>query len=146
MSGEANKAVMWRFWEELFNHQRFEVAEDIVVADYTNHDLIPGETPGREGLTQFIRLTHTMAPDIHYTVEDMLTEGDKVVTRWTAMGTQQGEFVGIPPSNRQFTISGIAIHRLAGEKVAEAWNNWDALGFMQQLGVIPQLQQTGTRP
>ena len=142
MSAEANKAVMRRFWEELFNQQRFEVAEDIIAPDYTNHDLIPGETPGRAGLTQFVRLTHAMAPDIRYAVEDLLAEGDRVVTRWSAAGTQQGEFAGIPPTGRPFAITGIAIHRIAGGQVAEAWNNWDALGLMQQLGVVPQPQRT----
>jgi predicted ester cyclase len=76
-------------------------------------------------------------PDLHGTIEDQIAEGDKVVSRMTYRGTHQGELMGIPPTGKQVTMSFIGIHRITAGKVAEGWVNFDALGMMQQLGVIP---------
>jgi predicted ester cyclase len=78
-------------------------------------------------------------PDIKVTVEDLVAEGEKVVARWTWRGTNQGEFQGMSPTGKQVTGSGISIHRFANGKFAEAWVNFDTLGMLQQLGVIPAM-------
>ena len=75
-------------------------------------------------------------PDAHFTIEDQIVEGDKVVTRYTATGTQKGELMGIPPTERRVTVTGINITRLDGGKIVEGWTNFDALGMLQQLDVI----------
>ena len=83
-------------------------------------------------------------PDLHYTVEDLVAEGDKVVVRYTGRGTQQGELWGIPPTGKQMTYTGILIWRFAEGKIAEHWAEPDRLGLMQQLGVIsPQGPASG---
>jgi predicted ester cyclase len=68
---------------------------------------------------------------------DLIAEGDKVAGRWTARGTHKGDLFGIPPTGKQGTVTGIDIYHFAGGKIEENWSNWDALGLMQQLGVIP---------
>ena len=78
-------------------------------------------------------------PDLHLTVEDMIAEGDKVVTRFTSRGTQTGAFMGIPPTGKQVTVSSIVIARIADGKIVEEWGLDDQMGMLQQLGVIPVL-------
>ncbi len=76
-------------------------------------------------------------PDLHITIEDIIAEGDKVATRATARGTHKGEFMNIPPTGKQVTVTSIAIQQIAGGKVVEVWVNIDHLGMMQQLGAVP---------
>jgi len=137
MSTEQNKALVHRFFEE-FN---LAVVDELVVPDYIHHD--PGLPPdlqrGREAYKQIVTMFRTGFPDLKVTVEDLVAEGEKVVARWTWRGTNQGEFQGIPPTGKQVTGSGISIHRIAGGKIAEAWVNFDTLGMLQQLGVIPAM-------
>ena len=89
--------------------------------------------PGRANRTAF--------PDLNVKVEDQLAEGDKVATRWTTTGTHQGEFAGIPPTGKQGGVTGTTIARVVGGKIVEERSNWDTLGLLQQLGVIPPMGQ-----
>ena len=134
---ESNKTILRRFFEELFNTGDLSVADEIVGVNYVNHDAVPGETPGREGLKAFVTHIRTAFPDIHFTIEDQIAEGDNVVTRWTVTGTQQGEFASVPATGKSVRVKAINIHRVTGGQIHEAWLNWDALGMMQQLGVVP---------
>ena len=99
--------------------------------------------PGPESFKQFVSSYLSAFPDLHYTIEDQIAEGDRVVTRWTAVGTHKGELMGIPPTGQQAVVTGITINRFVGEKVVEGWNNWDGLGMMQQLGVVPAMAEGG---
>jgi steroid delta-isomerase-like uncharacterized protein len=137
MSTGENKAIARRILEELFAGGNLAVADEVIAADLANHNLFPGEAPGREGVKQVVALFHTAFPDIRFTVEDLIAEGDRVVDRWIARGTHRGEFMGLPPTGQQVTLTGIDIMRVAGGKVVEIWHNEDALGLMQQLGAIP---------
>ena len=134
---ESNKTILRRFFEELFNTGDLSVADEIVGVNYVNHDAVPGETPGREGLKAFVTHIRTAFPDIYFTIEDQIAEGDSVVTRWTVTGTQQGEFAGVPATGKSVRVKAINIHRVTGGQIQEGWLNWDALGMMQQLGVVP---------
>ena len=136
MSAE-NKTILRRFFEELFNAGDLSVADEIVAADYINHNAVPGETPGREGLKQFVAYLRSAWAALHFTVEDQIAEGDKVVTRWTATGVHEGEFAGIPATGKRVTFMAINIHRVVDGQIQEGWLEWDALGMMQQLGVAP---------
>src|SRR5713101_3260858 len=78
---------------------------------------------------------HTSSGRARFTIEEMIAEGDKVVVRWTARGTHQGAFRGIPPTGKQVTITGVEIHRVVGGKIVEGWRKWDRMDVMQQLGV-----------
>jgi steroid delta-isomerase-like uncharacterized protein len=140
---EKNKTILRRFYEELFNTGDLSVADEIVAVSYVNHNALPGEKPGREGLKAFVTLLRTAFPDIHFTVEDQVAEGEKVVTRFAVKGTHQAEFAGVPATGESVIITAINIHRVTGGQIQEGWINWDALGLMQQLGVIPTPGQTG---
>ncbi len=133
----ANKQILHRFFEEIFNQGNLAVADTIVAADYNNHNPVPGEPPGRGGLKQFVAYMRSVFPDLHITVEDQVAEGDKVTTRFTISGTQRGEFAGIPPTGRRVTVTALNIHRVVNGQIQEGWLNWDALGMMQQLGALP---------
>ena len=112
----------------MFNTGDLSVADEIVAPSYVNHNAVPGETPGREGLKAFVSLLRTAFSAFHITVEDQIAEGDKVVTRFSVRGSHQAEFAGVPAIN---------VHRVTDGLFQEAWLNWDALGMMQQLGAIP---------
>ena len=137
MSTEQNKALVHRFFEEFST----TTVDELFVPNYAHHD--PGLPPelqrGRDAYKQLVTMFRAGFPDIKMTVEDLVAEGEKVVARWTWHGTNQGEFQGMPPTGKQVTGSGISIHRVADGKIAEAWVNFDTLGMLQQLGVIPAM-------
>ena len=89
------------------------------------------------GLSALYLLLFAAFPDIQYTVEALLAEGDKVVVRWTARGTHTGELMGIPPTGKQVTVTGVNIGRVANGRIVEEWGEFDMMGMMQQLGVVP---------
>ena len=115
MSTEENKAIVRRATEELFNKNNLAVIDELYATNFVSHGT-PAMTPDREGYKQFVTMSHTALPDFHTTIEDMIAEGDKVVQRFTARGTHKGEFMGIPPTGKQVTITGIAIDRIAGRQ------------------------------
>ncbi len=94
---------------------------------------------GPEGAKAVVATYRGAFPDVHFTIEDQIVEGDKVVTRWTGQGTNTGSLFGMPPTGKPATVTGIQIDRIAGDKIAKTWVNFDALGMMQQLGVIPSM-------
>jgi len=99
---------------------------------------------GLEAFKQIEAMLLTALPDVHYTVEDLLAEGDKVAVRLTVTGTQHGAFMGIPPTGKHTTVTESAISRIVGGKIAEHWSETDMLGLMQQLGVNPPPGQAST--
>ena len=147
MSIEENKAVVRRFYEEWNKGLEAGMAaiEEYCAPDYVWHSPSPGVFPDldRAGMKQFGRAGFTAFPDWHYTLEDLIAGGDKVVARYTFRGTHQGDFMGMPPTGKQVSVTGIEIHRIEDDKFVESWANSDALGMMQQLGVIPQMAQAG---
>jgi steroid delta-isomerase-like uncharacterized protein len=143
MSMEENKAQDRRMWEEAFNQGKLAVADEVCAATFTDHD--PHSTVrGPERAKQDIALYLRASPDIHFTIEDQIAEGDKVVTRLTVRGTHQGELMGLAATGRQFAVSGISIVRFAHGKVEEQWANFDMLGLLQQLGAVPTPGQAGS--
>ena len=138
---EENKAIARRGVEEVWNQGKLDVIDEIFATDYVGHYVGSPDIHGPEGEKQFVTMYRTAFPDFHVTVHDMIAEGDKVIGRWTATGTHKGDLMGIPPTGVQETHTGITIERIADGKVVEVWINWDALGMLQQLGVIPPLGQ-----
>ena len=138
-----NKAIVLRSLEELYNQGNLERTDEFFAAEYVWHNVSGPDVHGSEGMRQHVAMVRNAFPDIHITADDMIGEGDKVVTRWTIVGTHTGEFVGIPPTDVQVTFTGILISRLAGGKIVEDWENSDVLGLLQQLGVIPTSEQGG---
>jgi steroid delta-isomerase-like uncharacterized protein len=137
MSITENKKIIRHLLEEGLAQGKQAVAEELLARDFVDHNPLPGLPPDREGFKQSFAVFRSAFPDFTYTIDDMVAEGDRVMVRFTARGTQRGEMVGIPPTGNQVSVTGIDLFRLAGGKVAEFWLSWDQLGLMQQLGVIP---------
>ena len=142
MSAVENKALARRFVEEVWNKGNMAVADELFASDFDDHRLLPGLPPGAEGYKQNILQLRKAFPDLHVTVEDLIAEGDKVVTRATVHGTHTGELMArmgkvIPPTSKQVTWTGITIARVVAGKATDFWVEADQLGLMQQLGVIP---------
>ena len=142
MSSEANKAVIARFYETALNAGDVTVLEELASPDYEEHDPIPGQGTGRDGLRDRVRMI-VDAFGQRFTVEDVIAEGDRVVVRWTGSGTHVGEFMGIPPTGRPFTISGIDIYRIADGTMVEHWHVVDQLALLGQLGLLPEQEPSG---
>lgn len=136
MSAE-NKAIVRRYLEEAFNNKNTDVIDDLVSEAHVDHHIPPELPGGPEGIRLWFNGSFNAFPDAHITAKDVIAEGDKVVTRFEFTGTHQGEFMGIPATGKQFSISGMAIARIADGKLVEWWENADVMGLMQQLGVIP---------
>ncbi|RLI36384.1 ester cyclase [Candidatus Bathyarchaeota archaeon] len=137
MTLDENKAKFRLVYEEILNKGNIDLFDELCAPNFVKHTQQPGTDYGIEGSKQSVIMLRNAFPDITYTVEDLIAEGDKVVARWSAQGTHQGEFMGIPPTNKQVRFSGIEIIRLVDGKAVEEWEELDRLGLMTQLGVIP---------
>jgi steroid delta-isomerase-like uncharacterized protein len=136
-SSEKNKAISRRADEELFDRGNLDVADELFAPNFVFHDPASGEDwHGPESVKRYATMMRAAFPDLHYAVEDQIAEGDKVVTRYTASGTHQGELMGVAPTGSRVEIRGISITRIKGGKIEEIWESYDALGMMQQLGVV----------
>ncbi len=136
MSTEENKAIVRRFFEET-SRGNLDVLDALMSENYVDHNLPPGLPPGREGQRRLIRSYLQAFPDLRFTIEELIAEGDKVVTRGRYQGTQQGELMGIPPTGKQVNVALIDIVRVADGKFVEHWIEADTLGLLQQLGALP---------
>jgi len=137
---EQNKTNVRRLFEEVWNKGQMPVADELFAPSYTHHDSsTPDVGRGPESEKKRVTLYRNAFPDIRFTIEDMLAEGETVVARWSCRGTHKGELNGIAPTGKQFNITGVSIARFTNGKMFEGYVNWDALGLMQQLGVVPEL-------
>jgi steroid delta-isomerase-like uncharacterized protein len=137
MTTENNKAVIRKFLEEVINQNRMDRATDLVVEDFVELDPLPGQRQGREGLKEVLGMMRAAFPDIHWAVDEMVAEGDKVVTRFTWTGTHRGIFMGIPATGKSLSVKGMVIDQLEGGKMSNSRMLMDSLGMLQQLGVVP---------
>ncbi len=137
MSAE-NKAIVRRYVEEVLNKKNLALIDELFASTFIDHDTSMPEAKGPAGIKRVAAMVHASFPDLHFTVEDMVAEGDKVVYRYTVRGTHLGDFMGIAPTGKQFAVTGIHIYRVADGKLQEEWENWDMLGLMRQLGVLPE--------
>ena len=128
---------MNRLMEEVLNKKNLAAADEIVAEDFVELDPLPGQEQGREGLKQILSMFFAAFPDLRWTVEEQIAEGDKVVSRFTWRGTHKGEFLGISPTGGQVTVKGVVIDRVVEGQFVESRILMDNLGMMQQLGVIP---------
>ncbi len=144
MSIEENKQLVRRFYDELWNNGNLDVIDQYTAADMIEHEseyadqlLSLSSATGLEGLKQTTEALRQAFPDVRFTVEDQIAEGDKVLTRWQAVATQSGSLGPLPPSGKHVTATGVYIDRIANGKIVEEWEEWDVLGFLMQLGLIP---------
>ena len=136
MSTEQNKKSHQRFFE-IWNAKTPEKLDTCVAANYVRNEPLPGVTPDLAGIKQWQAMVSASFPDIQFSVESQIAEGDMVSTRWSCRGTHKAEFMGIPATNKSIVVTGMIHGRFVDGKVAESWGNWDAMGMMQQMGVIP---------
>ena len=134
------KATARRFLEEAFNSGNLAVVDELVAPEFVNHDAaLPEPTTGIEATKASIGAYREAFPDLRLTIEQQVAEGEYVTTRWSARGTHQGDLMGMAATGKQATVTGITIDRIVDGRFVESWTNWDTLGLMQQLGVIPAL-------
>lgn len=134
MTSEESKAIVVRWFAEL-DRGNLGIVEDLIAEDYVDHNpALPNLPPGREGVRQYVRILKSAFPDAAHVIDDIIAEGDKVMTRVTARGTFLGECIGYQPTGRTVEISGIAVHRIANGRLIEHWAHADIAGFMQQIG------------
>ena len=138
---DQNKALARRYVEEVWNRDNLSFIDELIAPNATFHDpSVPGgKFTGPEGLRQFVQIYRGAFPDVRLAIEDLIAEGDKVVSRWTATGTHKGELMGIAPTGKRVTVTGCDIANYQNGKIVEAWASYDMLGMLQQLGVVPSL-------
>ena len=132
---EQNKTLARRWFEDLFSRGDLDAAEEILSAEFLDH-LPREEERGIEELKDYVSVYRTAFPDIEDTVEEIVAEADKVVVRWKSHGTHQGEFMGVAPTGRHVTFTGMRLFRIAENKIAESWVNIDERGLQEQLGAV----------
>jgi steroid delta-isomerase-like uncharacterized protein len=115
---------------------------DYVADDYIGHAAGGPDVHGKAGFKEFVGSYLAGFPDAKIVVDDQIAEGDKVTTRWTARGTNTGELMGMAPTGKEVTVSGITYSKISDGQVHEAWATWDTLSMLQQLGAIPQSAPT----
>jgi|ERR1041384_3203274 predicted ester cyclase len=134
---ELNKSVIRRFVEEVQNKKNWDVYDELNDPEFVNHSAPPGIPSDREGGKIYLGAFLNAFPDCRFTVDDMIAEGDQVVTKKTFTGTHEAEFAGIPPTRKRVTLQFVDIMRVRDGRIVEHWLSMDQLSFMQQLGVIP---------
>lgn len=142
MSEEENRTIAQRFGEDIWGKGDQDALEELFAPDFVDHGAIPGQPPGHEGHKHQLAVFRSAFPDLRVTNEDVIAEGDKVVLRWTARGTHEGELMDIAPTGKEVTFTGIDVLRIADGKVVERWAEGNDLEVMQQLGVVPSPGQS----
>jgi predicted ester cyclase len=133
---EDNKAIVRRFYEEVFNQGWEEVIDEIISPDYVDYG---HEPPGRgiEGAKQDFRDATSVFSNTHYTIEELIATDERVIVRWTGTYIHSGEFAGIPPTGKPVSLTGISIYRVVNGQIQETRNAVNWMGLLQQLGAIP---------
>jgi len=137
------KQIALRLYEEVWNERKLSVVDELISPSHALHDPnLSGSQTGPDGYKQqVIRLTAAF-PDLHVAIEDIFSEQDKLVASWMISGTHEGEYEGIPPTDKKIFVHGITIHHLVDGKILDSYVSWDALGLMRQLGHPPPLGKT----
>ncbi len=133
---ESNKAIIRRY-RQAHNQNDMAALDEIVAADIISHNMLPGVPASREGGKMVHQGVTAAFPDGKTTTDDLISEGDKVVERFTFVGTHKGEFFGVPATGKLIKVTGMSIFLIANGKIAEHWGENDGMGLMMQLGVLP---------
>jgi steroid delta-isomerase-like uncharacterized protein len=134
---ETNSRIVRRFVEEVLNQGKIDLAGKFFWEDMVEQVPLPGQGPGLEGLKEVLRGLRGAFPDMHWSIEEQIAEGDKVLTRFEWTGTHRGVFLGVPATNRPVKVWGMVIDRLQNEKIKDTRIIMDTLGLMMQLGAFP---------
>ncbi len=137
-----NKEIVRRFYEEVGNQGRLEVADSITRSDHVEHNPFPGQSQGVEGLKQRISMIRA-AFNPQFTIDHLIAEGDKVAVMWTNRGTHVGTWFGFQPTGKTVITRGTDVHLLRDGRLAEHWDVVDTTNFLQQVGVLPTPAASG---
>jgi steroid delta-isomerase-like uncharacterized protein len=138
MSTEENKAIVRRVNDEVWSEGHLDVIEELIADNFVATVVgAPEQIRGPQGFREFVGIYRKAFPDLRITVDEQFAEGETVVTRWTATGTNEGELMGMPATGKQATTAGININRISGGKLVEGWGLFDQLGLLQQIGAVP---------
>ena len=138
MTTQQNKELVRRYVENVLNQGDLAEADELVAPDAVMyHAGAPGPIRGLDAIKLFVTAFRVSFPDLRSPLEDMVAEGDRVMVRFTWSGTQRGDFQGIPPTRRRFTVTGSGLYRIQDGKIAEVWAEFDTLALLTQLGVTP---------
>ncbi|HEX4820196.1 MAG TPA: ester cyclase [Acidimicrobiales bacterium] len=135
MSAE-NEAVVRRFYEQMCNERKNELAGELFTEDHIMHDPQVPAGAGPQGMVDVVSV-YQKGVEGHWGIEELFSADDRVIVRWTGSGTHVGEVNGIPATGKKIAVDAISIHQVRDGKIAESWEVWDTLGFLQQLGVVP---------
>jgi steroid delta-isomerase-like uncharacterized protein len=133
-TGNANMAVVRKFFEVGPSKGDLAAADALLAADFSLHVPLPISGPGIEAINNVITSCRAAFGGLHVTIDDIMADGDNVTCRFTAHGTHTGEFMGIPPTGRDITMTGIEIFRIRNGKIAELWGEANLMGLVKQLG------------
>jgi predicted ester cyclase len=137
MSVQDNKALAYRVFDEIWSQGKLDLTDQILSPDFVGRPGGMGEPfRGPEGARQFIGLLREGFPDIRFVADDMVAEGDLVATRWTSVGTHEGEFMGLEPTGRQTTFGGMTFLRFENGAIIEGWTQIDALSLLRAIGAV----------
>ncbi len=139
MSAESNKAASRRVFVESFQDGNLAVADELIApgAKAGGPATLPGQPDGPEGLKMAAAFYRGAFSDLKITIDEQVAEGDMVVTRWTAVGTNTGQLAGMPASGKSVTVTGMGIDHFKDGKIVASWGLFDQFGMMVQMGVIP---------
>jgi steroid delta-isomerase-like uncharacterized protein len=137
MDVAANKALIRRYYDDLWNQWNLDLVEEILAHDVAFRGSLGIAVHGRDGFRRYVALVRSAFPDFHNLVEDLVAEADRVVARMTYRGTHRGPLFGIAPTGRAVSYMGIALFRIAGSRIVEGWVIGDTPGLLRQLGREP---------
>ena len=143
---EENKNLVRFYFDEILNKKNLDGIEPVITGDSFFRAPNMPEARGCEETRQAVLAVHTAFPDICYAIEDMIAEGDRVVARWSVTGTQKGEWMGIKPTGKALSISGVSIFRILEGKIAEQLVQFDSLGAIKQLSPPPSPHRSEQKP
>jgi steroid delta-isomerase-like uncharacterized protein len=140
MPVEENVQLMRRWFREVWNEGRIQTVYDLLAPDCVARGQRGAEAEIRspEEFASFVREIRGAFPDIKLAVEDILGAEDKVVIRWSAEMTHNGDSLGIPATGKPVRSRGISIARIENGRIVEGWDSWDQLGMLEQIGVYKQ--------
>jgi steroid delta-isomerase-like uncharacterized protein len=131
-----NKQIVKRFMDECWSQGNLNTVMELVAENCRYHDpVFPSLTSGAENIKNHIQTCRNGFPDLMFTIDDTIAERDEVVVHWTGTGTHKGQFLGMPPTNKQASVTGTSIFRLEGSMIGEIWANWNLMSMLEQLGL-----------
>jgi len=138
---EKNKALAKRWCEEIWSKGNIEVVDELIAEEFVFTYPVPGTPANKEGYKQSVKMFTTAIIPTNPTTDDIIAEGNKAVVRWTYRGIHKGEYMGVPATDKEITITGISILHIKDGKIVKEWGEMDNLSMMTQLGIIPEKKE-----